>query len=62
MERDEVHWQDIAVRKLEHERKKEIKSLQKIKLPISSELQISIFDLEAAWKADQEQLKDQLYE
>ena len=61
-ERDEIHRQGIEARRLEQERKKKIKTLQKAKQPISSELQMPILDPEITWKADQEQLKNQFHE
>ena len=47
---------------LSEREKKKIKALQKTKQPISSELQMPILDPEIAWKADQEQLKNQFHE
>ena len=56
-ERDEIHQQDLDARKCEWEQKKKVKTLQKAKQAISSELQMPILDSETVWKADQEELK-----
>ena len=58
-ERDEIHQQDLKTRRCEQEWKKEVKTLQKAKQPISPELEIPIPDPEAVWKAGQEELKKQ---
>ena len=50
----------MEARKRKRERKKQIKALYQAKRPIPPELQQSIPDPEAIWKADQEQLKHQL--
>ena len=56
-ERDEIHEQDLETRKQEQEQKKTVKTLQKTKQAIPSELQMPISDSETVWKTDQEELK-----
>ena len=54
-ERNIVHQQGLEARRLERERKREVKALQKANQPIPLELQVPIPDPEAIWKAEQEQ-------
>jgi hypothetical protein len=59
-ERDDVHRRGLKARKLERERKREVKALQKTNQAIPPKLQVPIPDPEAIWKAEQEELKIQL--